>query len=115
MTPRGALGLCCLYIAQLMTHTAIYTLPCTLQLCYKPLDMLQSVTKSQRVHTSIHDRLYTKTKTYFFYICLYAINLLLLIIKKSREIGSVRSSWFSLNFISNELLLILKSRKKLVL
>ena len=66
MTPRGALGLCCLYIAQLMTHTAIYTLPCTLQLCYKPLDMLQSVTKSQRVHTSIHDRLYTKTKTYFF-------------------------------------------------
>ena len=26
MTPRGTLGLCCLHIAQLITHPAIYTL-----------------------------------------------------------------------------------------
>ena len=29
MTPRGALGLCCIHIAQLMTHPAIQTLPFT--------------------------------------------------------------------------------------
>ena len=69
MTPRGTPGLCCVYIVQSMTHTAISTLPFTLQLCYKPLGILQKVTKSQRVHVSSHDRLYTKTKDYFF-ICL---------------------------------------------
>ena len=57
MTPRGNLGLCCVHIAQLMTHPAIYTLPFSLQLCYKPLDMLQRVTKSQKVHISSHDGL----------------------------------------------------------
>ena len=31
MTPRGTLGLCCVHIAQLMTHAAVYTLPFTLQ------------------------------------------------------------------------------------
>ena len=41
MTPRGTLGLCCVHIAQLMTHPAVYTLPFTLQLCYKPLGILQ--------------------------------------------------------------------------
>ena len=55
MTPRGTLGLCCVHIAQLMTHPAIYTLPFTLQLCYKPLGILQRVTKSQKVHISSHD------------------------------------------------------------
>ena len=59
MTPRGTLGLYCVYIAQLMTHTAIYTLPFTLQLYYKPLGIQQRVTKSQKVHISSHDRLYT--------------------------------------------------------
>ena len=54
MTPRGTVGLCCVYIAQLMTHTAIYTLPFTLQLCYKPLGIPQRVTKSQMVHISSH-------------------------------------------------------------
>ena len=57
MTPRGTLGLCCVYIAQLMTHPAIYTIPFTLQSCYKPLGILQRVTKSQKVHTSSHDGL----------------------------------------------------------
>ena len=57
MTPRGTLGLCCVRIAQLMTHPAVYTLPFTLQLCYKPLGILQRVTKSQKVHISSHDRL----------------------------------------------------------
>ena len=57
MTPRGTLGLCCVHIAQLMTHPAIYTLPFTLQLCYKPLCILQRVTKSQQVHISSHDGL----------------------------------------------------------
>ena len=55
MTPRETLGLCCVHIAQLMTHPAIYTLPFTLQLCYKPLGILQRVTISQKVHISSHD------------------------------------------------------------
>ena len=55
MTPRGTLGLCCVHIAQLMTHVAIYTLPFTLQLCYKFPGILQRVTKSQKVHISNHD------------------------------------------------------------
>ena len=55
MTPRGTLGLCYVHIAQLMTHPAIYTTPFTLQLCYKPLGILQRVTKSQKVHISSHD------------------------------------------------------------
>ena len=42
---------------QLMTHPAIYTIPFTLQLCYKPLGILQRVTKSQKVHISDHDGL----------------------------------------------------------
>ena len=71
MTPRGTLGLCCVYIAQLMTHTAVYTLPFTLQLCYKPLGILLKVTKSQRIHISSHDRLYTKTKNYLFLMDFY--------------------------------------------
>ena len=57
MTPRETLGLCCVHIAELMTHLAVYTLPFTLQLCYKPLGILQRVTKSQMVHISSHDGL----------------------------------------------------------
>ena len=57
MTPRGTLGLCCVHIAQLMTHPAVYTLPFTLQLCCKPLGILQRVSKSQKVHISSHDEL----------------------------------------------------------
>ena len=57
MTPRGTLGLCRFHIAQLMTHPTVYTLPFTLQLCYKPLGILQRVTKSQKVHISSHDLL----------------------------------------------------------
>ena len=53
MTPRGTLGLCCVHIAQLMTHPAIYTLPFTSQLCYKPLVILQRITKSQKVHNQV--------------------------------------------------------------
>ena len=55
MTPRETFGLRCVHIAQLVTHPAVYTLPFILLLCYKPLDMLQSVTKSQNVHISSHD------------------------------------------------------------
>ena len=55
MTPRGILRLFCVHFAQLMTHLAVHTLPFTLQLCYKPLDILQRVTKSQKVHISSHD------------------------------------------------------------
>ena len=65
MTPRGTLGLCYVCITELMIHTAIYTLPFALQLCYKPLGILQRVTKSQRVHISSHDKPYTKTKIIF--------------------------------------------------
>ena len=32
MTPRETLGLCCVHIAQLMTHSAIYTIPFTVML-----------------------------------------------------------------------------------
>ena len=55
MTPRGTLGLCCVHIAQSMTHPADYTLPFTLQLCCKLLGILQRVTKSQKVHISSPD------------------------------------------------------------
>ena len=41
--------MCCAHIAQLMTHLAIYAIPLTLQLCYKPLGILQRVTKSEKV------------------------------------------------------------------
>ena len=57
MTPSWTFGLCCVYITQLMTHPAVYTLPFTLQLCYKPVGILQRVTKSQKVHISRHDAL----------------------------------------------------------
>ena len=80
MTPRGTLELCCVYIVQLMTHTAIYLIPFTLQLCYNTLGIIQKVTKSQRVHMSGHDRLYTTTKDYFF---IYVCKRLLLILLKS--------------------------------
>ena len=55
MTPREPLGLCCIHIVQLMTHPTVYTLPFTLQLCYKPLGVLQRVTKIQKVHISSQD------------------------------------------------------------
>ena len=53
MTPRGSLGLCCVHIAQLMTHPAFthYRLPVML------LGILQGVIKSQKVHISSHDGL----------------------------------------------------------
>ena len=55
MTPRRTLGLCCVHITQLVTHSPVYTLPFTLQLYYKPLGILQRVTKSQMFHKSSHD------------------------------------------------------------
>ena len=66
VTPRGTLGLCCVHIAQLMTHPAVCTLPFTLQLCYKPLGILQRVTKSQKVHISSDDVLQKLDKINFF-------------------------------------------------
>ena len=42
--------LCCVHIAQLITHPVGYTSPFTLELCYKPFDIFQRVTKSQKVH-----------------------------------------------------------------
>ena len=57
MTPRETLRLCCVHIAQIMTNPAIYTLPFTLHLCYKPRGILWRVTKSQKVHISSHDGL----------------------------------------------------------
>ena len=81
VTPRGDLGLCCVHIAQLITHPAIYTLLFILQLCYKPLGTLQRVTK---VHKSIHDRLQN----------LHNINLALY-----RSQGFQRWEWSSRNFL----------------
>ena len=67
MTPRGTLGLCCVHIAQLMTHPAIYTTPFTLQLYYKPLGILQRVTKRQKVHISNHNGLENLHNIKFFW------------------------------------------------
>ena len=47
----------CVHIAKLMTHPAMYTKPFNLQLCYKPLGIVQMVTKRQEVHISIHEGL----------------------------------------------------------
>ena len=58
---------CYVHIAQLMTHSAIYTTPFTLQLCYKPLGILQRVTKSQKVHISNHDGLENLHNINFFW------------------------------------------------
>ena len=63
MTPRGTLGLCCVHIAQLMTHLAIYTLPFTVY----TLGILHRVTKSQKVDISSDDGL---KKTSKHQICL---------------------------------------------
>ena len=60
MTPRETLRLCYVNITQLMTYPAIYKLPFTLQLCFKPLwhtyGILQRVTKSQEVHIPSNNR-----------------------------------------------------------
>ena len=40
-----------------MTHPSGYTLPFTLQLCYKPLGVLQRVAKRLKAHLSSHDGL----------------------------------------------------------
>ena len=57
MTPRGTLGLCCVYITQSMAHRTIYTLPFNLQLFYKFIGIMQRLIKSQDVHISSHDGL----------------------------------------------------------
>ena len=44
MTAILTLELCYIYISKLMTHQIVYTLPFPLQLCYKPLGILQGVT-----------------------------------------------------------------------
>ena len=54
------------YVAQLMTHPAIYTTPFTLQLCYKPYGILQRVAKSQKSHISNHDGLENLHNINFF-------------------------------------------------
>ena len=46
LIPKGTLGLCCIHMAQLITHTAVMQKLFTLQLCYKPFGILQRVTKS---------------------------------------------------------------------
>ena len=53
MTPT----LCCVHIDQLITYAAVFTWPFTLQLCCKPLVILQRVTKSWKAHISSHDGL----------------------------------------------------------
>ena len=40
-----------------MTHSSGYTLPFTLQLCYKPLGTLQRAVKTLKVNFSSHDGL----------------------------------------------------------
>ena len=47
----------CVHIVLLMSYPVIYTLPFTLQLYYKPLGILQGVTKTQKVQISSRDGL----------------------------------------------------------
>ena len=56
-TTRRTLVLCYVHIAKLLSNPAVYSLPFTLQLCYKPLGILQMVNKSQKVRISGHDLL----------------------------------------------------------
>ena len=51
-TLRKTIWLCCVHIPQLMTHSGVYTLPPTLQLCYKSLGILRRVTTSQEAQIS---------------------------------------------------------------
>ena len=51
---RGTLWLCYVYIPHLMTHSAVYTLPFILQLCYKPLGIQQKVIKGQNSNNGLH-------------------------------------------------------------
>ena len=60
--------LCCVRIDQLITYPPVYTLLFTLQLCYKPLGVLQRVTKSQKAHISSHDRLQNFLRSNFLTI-----------------------------------------------
>ena len=46
-----------------MTHPSGYTLPFTLQLCYKPHGVLQRAAKSLKVHLSSHDGFQNFTKS----------------------------------------------------
>ena len=46
-----------MFTLPIMTHPGVYTLPSNLQLCYKPLGILQRVTESQKVHITSHDGL----------------------------------------------------------
>ena len=56
MTLRGTFGLCCVHIAQLMSHPAIYTvLYNAVMLPVMLLGILQRVTKGQKAHISSHD------------------------------------------------------------
>ena len=49
--PRGALRLCCAHIAQLMTHTTnLHMVVYLAIMSLKPLDILQMVTKSQKLY-----------------------------------------------------------------
>ena len=54
---KGTLWLWGVHIRQLMTHPAVFTLPFTLQLCYKSLAILWREAKSQKVHFSSYDGL----------------------------------------------------------
>ena len=68
MTPKGALGLFYVPFSKLNIHPTIYTLLFTLQVCYKPLGLVQIVKRSQKVHISSHDGLQNFIKPTFFNI-----------------------------------------------
>ena len=46
MTPKETLRLWCIHMAQLITHAAFIQELLTLQLCYKPFGILQTIIKS---------------------------------------------------------------------
>ena len=54
MKPRGTLGLCCVHIAQLVTHPAVYTLPFTLQFVTSPLALRMGVEKQKNFLSPIN-------------------------------------------------------------
>ena len=63
LIPKGTLGLCCAHIAQLITDTAIFHMAVYLAvMLLKLLDILERVTKSQKVHHISNEKTEKKKK-----------------------------------------------------
>ena len=57
MIPSATTRLYCVHMAQLTTHAAVHTIFFNLQSCWKPLFILQRVTKSPKARIMDHGEL----------------------------------------------------------